>query len=307
METAILLGLIGLGYMQKNSNRDETHPEIHPQINVPKHDSVYDQNNFSESKRQEEVLAKDVIDRMNKETNIVDVNRVQNNEHRLTGLHTERYDGFENVEIPQVDGIGFQADVDTDVSEYVFSQSLGAYVKRDDFLTNDNGINNGIPFISGNNSEGPINYDDVSNLEAHQGGNSAKYYGGKREMPQMFEPTPEDIYGNKFNGPSADQNRYVPGQHRTGELPFEQERIQPIDVKSTLNREIDLAIAKTRSIDTLRTLTNQKHTYEGRIIEVSILIVEVFKQQLIRMLHTEIIKMDPKDILQLQQMSRDQQ
>ena len=176
METAILLGLIGLGYMQKNSNRDETHPEIHPEINVPKHNSVYDQNNYSESKLQEEVLAKDVIERMNnKETNIVDVDRVQNNEHRLTGLHTERYDGFEKVEIPQVDGIGFQADVDTDVSEYVYSQSLGAYVKRDDFLTNDNGINNGIPFISGNNSEGPINYDDVSNLEAHQGGNSAKY------------------------------------------------------------------------------------------------------------------------------------
>ena len=83
----------------------------------------------------------------------------------------------------------------------------------------------------------------------------------------MFEPTPEDIYGNKFVGPMADQNRYIPGQHRTGELPFEQERIQPIDVKSELNREIDLAIAKTRSIDTLRTLTNQKHTYEGRVIE----------------------------------------
>jgi len=65
----------------------------------------------------------------------------------------------------------------------------------------------------------------------------------------------------------ADQNRYIPGQHRSGELPFEQERIQPIDVKSELNREIDLAIAKTRSIDTLRTLTNQKHTYEGRVIE----------------------------------------
>jgi hypothetical protein len=70
METAILLGLIGLGYMQKNSNRDETHPEIHPEINVPKHNSVYDQNNYSESKRHEEVLAKDVIDRMNKFTSM---------------------------------------------------------------------------------------------------------------------------------------------------------------------------------------------------------------------------------------------
>jgi len=270
METAILLGLIGIGYLQKESNRDEAHPEISADLNLPKHNSVYDQNNFDESKKIEKTLAEDVIRRMNDDnTNIVDVNGITNNAHRLTGLNEQMYDGLENREIPSVDGIGFQGtmDNDEDVSEYVYSQSLGAYVKRSDYLTNDQGINNGVPFISGTNSQAPINYDDVSRLEAHQGGNSAKYYGGKREMPQMFEPTPEDIYGNKFVGPMADQNRYIPGQHRTGELPFEQERIQPIDVKSELNREIDLAIAKTRSIDTLRTLTNQKHTYEGRVIE----------------------------------------
>jgi len=270
METAILLGLIGIGYLQKESNRDEAHPEISADLNLPKHNSVYDQNNFDESKKTEKTLAEDVIRRMNDDsTNIVDVNGITNNAHRLTGLNEQMYNGLEDREIPRADGIGFQGTMDNneDVSEYVYSQSLGAYVKSDDFLTNDQGINNGVPFISGTNSQAPINYDDVSRLEAHQGGNSAKYYGGKREMPQMFEPTPEDIYGNKFVGPMADQNRYIPGQHRTGELPFEQERIQPIDVKSELNREIDLAIAKTRSIDTLRTLTNQKHTYEGRVIE----------------------------------------
>ena len=270
METAILLGLIGIGYLQKESNRDEAHPEISADLNLPKHNSVYDQNNFDESKKIEKTLAEDVIRRMNDDsTNIVDVNGITNNAHRLTGLNEQMYNGLEDREIPRADGIGFQGTMDNneDVSEYVYSQSLGAYVKSDDFLTNDQGINNGVPFISGTNSQAPINYDDVSRLEAHQGGNSAKYYGGKREMPQMFEPTPEDIYGNKFVGPMADQNRYIPGQHRTGELPFEQERIQPIDVKSELNREIDLAIAKTRSIDTLRTLTNQKHTYEGRVIE----------------------------------------
>ena len=71
METAILMGLIGLGYLQSNSNRDEAHPSIHPEINTPTHSSVYDQNNFEESKKQEEILAKDVIERMNKRgTNI---------------------------------------------------------------------------------------------------------------------------------------------------------------------------------------------------------------------------------------------
>lgn len=269
METAILLGLIGIGYLQKQSNRDEAHPEISADTNLPTHNSVYDSNNFSESKKTEQTLAEDVIRRMNeKNTNIVDVNGITNNSHRLTGLNEQMYDGLENREIPSVDGIGFQGTMDDreHTSEYVYSQSLGAFVKSDDFLTNDQGITT-VPFISGNNSQAPINYDDVSTLEAHNGGNNAKYYGGKRETSLLFQPTPEDIYGNKFNGPLADQNRYIPGQHRSGELPFEQERIQPIDEKSELNREIDLAIAKTRSIDTLRTLTNQKHTYEGRVIE----------------------------------------
>ena len=43
METAILLGLIGIGYLQKESNRDEAHPEISADTNLPTHNSVYDQ------------------------------------------------------------------------------------------------------------------------------------------------------------------------------------------------------------------------------------------------------------------------
>ena len=35
METAILMGLIGIGYLVNNSNRDEAHPSIHPEINTP--------------------------------------------------------------------------------------------------------------------------------------------------------------------------------------------------------------------------------------------------------------------------------
>ena len=159
METAILLGLIGIGYLQKESNRDEAHPEISADTNLPTHNSVYDQNNFSESKKTEQTLAEDVIRRMNeKSTNIVDINGITNNSHRLTGLNEQMYDGLENREIPSVDGIGFQGnmDIDEDISEYVYSQSLGAYVKRDDFLTNDQGITS-VPFISGNNSQAPIN------------------------------------------------------------------------------------------------------------------------------------------------------
>ena len=144
METAILLGLIGIGYLQKESNRDEAHPEISADLNLPKHNSVYDQNNFDESKKIEKTLAEDVIRRMNDDnTNIVDVNGITNNAHRLTGLNEQMYDELENREIPRADGIGLQSTMNNGehVSEYVYSQSLGAYVKSDDFLTNDQGIN----------------------------------------------------------------------------------------------------------------------------------------------------------------------
>ena len=47
----------------------------------------------------------------------------------------------------------------------------------------------------------------------------------------------------------------------TGDYP-----VNPIDANSKLNRDIDQAIANSRSIDTLRTLNNQKVSYEGRVI-----------------------------------------
>ena len=75
METAILLGLIGIGYLQKESNRNEAHPEISADLNLPKHNSVYDQNNFDESKKTEKTLSRGKFKnfRLNKiiKTNIV--------------------------------------------------------------------------------------------------------------------------------------------------------------------------------------------------------------------------------------------
>ena len=49
-------------------------------------------------------------------------------------------------------------------------------------------------------------------------------------------------------------------------MPFEQERVSHIDTKSGVNREIKQLIAEKTNIDKLRTKTNQKNTYEGRII-----------------------------------------
>ena len=259
METAILMGLVGIGYLANNSNRNEAHPELHPTINTPTHSTVYDQNNYGESKKQEELLAKDIIENLKKEeSKYVDNTQTYNNTHRRGQLNVGERDRLEKLNIPEDNESNYD-------KEYVFSQSLDAYVKKDDFLTNDAGIAS-VPYFKG--SQAPtINLQENSKLVSSQGGQHSLSYGGKKETPTLFEPTPENIYGSYFTGAPADKDRYIEGTHRTNELPFEQERIQPIDVKSELNRDIDMAIAKTRSIDTLRTLTNQKYTYEGRVIE----------------------------------------
>ena len=94
METAILMGLVGIGYLANNSNRDEAHPEIHPDINTPSHSTVYDQNNYSESKKVEQTLAKDIIDKMQTDKNIVDNTQTFNNEHRRGNLNVGERDKY---------------------------------------------------------------------------------------------------------------------------------------------------------------------------------------------------------------------
>ena len=262
METAILMGLVGIGYLANNSNREEAHPEIHTDINTPTHSTVYDQNNYDESKKIEKNLAENIANEMKTNKNIADNTQVTNNQHRRGNLNIGERDNYYDKPLKPID----INESNTQGKEYVYSQALEGYVSKNSFLTNDQGISSAVPYLKGSKAPPIINLQENYGLQAHQGGYSALNYGGKREQPKFFESTPDNIYGNYFNGPNSDKNRYIAGTHRSNELPFQQEKIQPIDEKSELNREIDLAIAKTRSIDTLRTLTNPKNTYGGRII-----------------------------------------
>ena len=71
-----------------------------------------------------------------------------------------------------------------------------------------------------------------------------------------LERTYGNVYGSTFSGANADQSRYIEGNFRTNELPFEQERVQHIDVKSDVNRDVDLLYAHRNSTDNIRTLNN---------------------------------------------------
>jgi len=149
-------------------------------------------------------------------------------------------------------------------SGLLFSDQLDAYINSDDFLTDDRGITP-LPYFKG--TQAPlINLDNNDRFLETQGGYTAVHKQSKEETPLFFNPEPQNIYGEQFDGAVAEQNRYVASEIRTNELPFEQQQVVPILEKSLLNREISATASKARSIDALRTLNNPKVSYEGRVL-----------------------------------------
>jgi len=146
----------------------------------------------------------------------------------------------------------------------IFSDQLDAYVNSNDFLTDDRGIAPQ-PYFKG--TQAPlINLANNDRFLETQGGYTAVNKQPKVETSLFFNPEPQNIYGEQFDGAVAEQNRYITSDIKTNELPFEQQQIVPILEKSLLNREISAISAKARSIDALRTLNNPKVSYEGRVL-----------------------------------------
>ena len=60
------------------------------------------------------------------------------------------------------------------------------------------------------------------------------------------------------------QDRYIPGMYNTNELPFEQERTH-IDQNSDINRDVGEIYAQRNNVDNLRTLSNPKLSFGGKL------------------------------------------
>ena len=240
MESVILLGLMGVGHLM-NKDKDEKHkvyPEVQPPIIQGSGNSVYDQANYADSKNYE-------IDLVSKQHNLA----MQGDSKVIDSLNMGGRNTLRNKD--------------------VFSDSIksisGVEISKDDFLVNDQGIKSE-PFFSGS---GPanINYEENQSLMNHQGGSQA-FRPPKREMGQFFDLQKDlgNVYGNQFDGARSDTSRYIGSMERRNELPFEQERIAPIDDKSEVNRDIDLAYAQRNSVDAIRTLNNLKESYGGKVL-----------------------------------------
>jgi hypothetical protein len=146
----------------------------------------------------------------------------------------------------------------------------GTPINNDNFLVNDQGVKIE-PYYSG---DGPPAVDFTRNtgLDRHQGMSDYRYThrDAKHNGVNLHGAPQPFVNGNPFGasdtGPAMDQSRYDPGMYRTSELPFEQERIAHIDNRSSVNRDVGDIYAQRNDIDNLRSLSNPKLTFEGKVI-----------------------------------------
>ena len=239
MEALVLLGLVGAGYLY-NSNKEDQVPvtkSVNKDIIVPNGENVYHSEAYETNDALVRKLAADKFNKSQKKNPKV-VN--------FQKLEPEKKDETENFK------------------NYTYSSASGTFIPGNSFMSNDQGVTVE-PFFS--NAPPNVNINDPRRLNALQGGND--FYKGKKEISPMFQPEQgrTNVFGTRFGKGMGDKSRYNQSMYRNNDLPFIQEKVQKIDVKSGLNSEVGRMIAAKTNIDITRTLNNPKLVAEGRIIK----------------------------------------
>ena len=237
MEGLVLLGLLGAGYLARDTS--DTQDLVVEPI-VPTNDSsssgttVYNVQNFEDSKKQEmDMLQQSFVDSKQKGSNVID------------SANPQQSDFYQTPDI--INSMG------------------GVPLTKEDFLMNDQGIKVE-PFFSGSGPRN-INFEENLGLLNHQGGVGA-FKPPKKEFGQFFELEQSygNVYGNQFEGARSEKDRYISGDMKTNELPFQQEKTPPIDSKNQVNMDIGAIHAERNSTDNLRSLNNPKLSFGGVIL-----------------------------------------
>lgn len=246
MEGAIFLGLMGAGYLMSSKESHNIDIVMKPEQQESSETSVYDVNNFKDSKNVEKKL--------------------------LEESHKKVYDNKSNI-VDDITGKDKIFDISQNTEGYgenIFSELLGTDISRDNFTSDDRGIQMA-PYFAGSenqrgvSSSGAINSQENLSLNRVNGGSAAQYYYNKREL-ESGRPVPYgNVHGMQDTGPAMEQDRYIASQYRTNDLPFQQEKIVPIHDRSSINRDVAMARAQRNSVDNTRTLSNQKVSFGGKI------------------------------------------
>ena len=236
MEAAVLIGLVAVGLLKNNEDNGDNPiiTNVNSDVKMSNGENVYDSGNYYQETKKEvnDLVKKNFNTSTDEDSNIVSDKNLDRNL---------------NIE-------GFQ--------ELVYSNNSGESINSEDFLRNDQGITTQ-PFFK--KAPNPIDFNNTRSLDRHQGDNRLKE--SKREVGQMFPlEKNENVFGNQFGEYIGDKSRYLESRVKQNELPFEQEKVGHIDTKSGINREIKQMIADKTNVDILRSKTNQRKTYEGRII-----------------------------------------
>ena len=225
-----------------NQDKQKTHKlytEANPPIYMGSGNSVYDQQNYADSKKSEiELVQQNHNLAMKGDSKVID-------SLNMYGRNTLR-DTFTGENKDSINSIS------------------GSPIKKEDFLVNDQGIKIE-PFFSKPIANLDLN-DNIQLINSQGGIHTLRE--GKKELGQFFEEQKDygNVFGNQFEGVRTDPSRYNNGSLRTNELPFEQEKVSHIDQKSEINRDVGLIHAERNNIDNLRTINNLKQTFGGKVL-----------------------------------------
>ena len=239
MEAAILLGLVGIGYLKNKDQKTPIDTTVNEDISKINTGNIYDSTNYYKETNEQvkELAKKNFGDSFNPDKNV-----------------------FNSKKVPKRET--FISDLKENFTDSVYSSISDNYIEQNDFLRNDQGIS-AQPFFKKAPTE--LDLQDTRQLDRHQGDNRLKE--SKRETAPFFQwEKNNNVFGNQFGEYIGDKSRYNESFNKNNELPFEQQRVSHIDSKSDLNREIKQIIADKTNIDVLRSKNDQKVTYGGRVV-----------------------------------------
>jgi len=273
MEVAILGGLVGLGYLF-NENNEKNNPVNTTVINdgaVPNGDNIYNSEHYNRVDEEIRQLAKNNFEES------------QQAEPKVINHQKQDRIGSDLYNSPLSENDNLLEELKENFENHVFSNASGSYISNDNFMKNDQGIGLA-PYFKGS---APTNegLENSRALTMHQGGNDAEFHTSKRETANFFPLEQQQVFGNTFGEGMGDPARYDTGILKTNQLPFTQERVSHIDVKDPINRSIDQLIADSTNVDRLRSESNPKLTFKGKVLsgknmnETRGMHGEVFKHQ----------------------------
>tara|TARA_B100000787_G_scaffold168081_1_gene156151 strand:- start:1062 stop:2711 length:1650 start_codon:yes stop_codon:yes gene_type:complete len=235
MEAAVLLGILGIGYLLKNDTNDNNDQG---QLVLPLETDAYKSDYFEENDKE---------------------------------YKAKIFENYEKSKIPGSKILNYQninkyinkaiEEPDDSSDKYIYSNISDRKIRKDDFSDNDQGIKME-PFFK--RAPPNINFDDNIQLRKHQGG--VEHKKKKKEQLNLFKPVKQlNVHGEQFDGDQI-QSRYVASNINNNISPFEKQMVSPMDSKSSVIGDVNREYYEKSKTENIRTLSNQKESYEGRIL-----------------------------------------